>query len=85
MSELISLHPHCPVCGESLLDESQLVDNCPSVALKINSDEVQGMLYLSSVWDSYNYISDLEIKKDSIVEMLCPHCNSKITSKSNAL
>lgn len=82
MSELISLHPHCPVCGESLLDESQLVDNCPSVALKINSDEVQGMLYLSSVWDSYNYISDLEIKKDSIVEMLCPHCNSKITSKS---
>ncbi len=81
MSKLISLSVHCPVCGESFMDESQLVDNCPSILLKVMTDKEEGKLRISSVWDSFNYLCDIEIPRGSIVNMACTHCNSDITSK----
>lgn len=80
MYELISLKVNCPVCGKSLMDEKKLVDNCPSYKLKIKIDEKEGTMNLSSVWESYNYICDIETPEDAIIKIFCSHCNSEIIS-----
>ena len=64
------------------MDDTHLVDNCPSIFLKVITDKDEGPLRLSSVWNSYNYLSDIEIPKGSIVKMACTHCNSELIGKS---
>lgn len=85
MYELISLNVNCPVCGKSLMDEKELVDNCPSYKLKIKIDEKEGIMNLSSVWESYNYICDIETPKNAIVKIFCSHCNSEIISDAECM
>ncbi len=82
MNELISLKVNCPVCGESLMDEKIKVDNCPSYKLKIKVGEKEGIMNLSSVWESYNYLCDIETPENSIVKVFCSHCNSEIISNT---
>lgn len=82
MYELISLKVNCPVCGKSFMDEKNLVDNCPSIKLRIRIDDNEGIIRLSSVWESYNYLCDIETPKNSIVKLSCPNCNSEISSNS---
>ncbi|UCG27441.1 MAG: hypothetical protein JSV24_10765 [Bacteroidales bacterium] len=81
MFNLISLKVKCPVCGKSLMDEEHLVDNCPSIKLKIEIGEANGTINLSSVWDSYNYLVDIELTKDEIATLRCPLCNSDLKSR----
>lgn len=63
------------------MDHDKLVDNEPSVRLIIETPTSKGIIRLSSVYDSYNYISDINIPKDEIAKFYCPHCKSQITSK----
>lgn len=81
MFNLISLKVKCPVCGQSLMDEEQLVDNCPSIKLNIKVGDETGTIRLSSVYDSYNYLTDLELAKDEVPTISCPLCNSHLVSK----
>lgn len=81
MFELISLKVNCPVCGQSLMDEKQLVDNCPSIKLNIRVGDEKGIIHLSSVYESFNHVTDLDLKKDEIAIMSCPLCNSDLVSK----
>jgi len=78
--DLISLRVKCPVCGQSLMDEKRLVDNCPSIKLKIGIGDKEGIIHLSSVYESYNYLCDLDTKKDETIRLYCEHCNSEIKS-----
>lgn len=82
MDELITLNVDCPVCGKSLMDKEVLVDNCPSIKFGIKIDKNKGAMNLSSVWESHNFLSDIETPEDSIVEIYCPHCSSKISDDS---
>ena len=75
---LISLKIKCPVCGQSLMDESQLVDNCPSIKMKIAIGENEGRINLSSVYESYNYICTIDTPEGEIVRLFCEHCNSEL-------
>ncbi|RLD60967.1 MAG: hypothetical protein DRJ01_08780 [Bacteroidetes bacterium] len=81
MHNFVTLNLKCPVCGESLMDHDKLVDNEHSVRLIIKTPTNKGIIRLSSVYGSYNYISDINIPKDEIAEFYCPHCKSQITSK----
>ncbi|MCK5137995.1 MAG: hypothetical protein KAR19_19575 [Bacteroidales bacterium] len=83
MLNLISLRVKCPVCGQSLMDDNRLVDNCPSIRLNIANDQDKGEINLSSVWESYNYVCTLETPKDTTIKLSCPHCNSEIKSKAD--
>lgn len=83
LPNLISLGIKCPVCGHSLMDEKRPVDNCPSIRLNIKVGEEPGIIYLSSVWESFNYISTITIPKKEIIKLSCPHCNSVLQGKSN--
>jgi hypothetical protein len=62
------------------MDKENLVDNEPSVKLKIKSDDSEGFIRFSSVYGSYNYICDYQPVKDSISRFFCPNCNSMIKS-----
>jgi hypothetical protein len=82
MPNLVSLRVKCPVCGHSLMDEKRPVDNCPSIKLNLKIGEDPGVIHLSSVWESYNYVSSIEIPKKEIIHLSCPQCSSEITGKS---
>jgi hypothetical protein len=81
LPNLISLKVKCPVCGHSLMDESRPVDNCPSIRLNIKVGEDPGIIHLSSVWESFNYISTIETPKKEILQLSCPHCNSVLRGR----
>ena len=80
--DLISLRVKCPVCGHSLMDEKRPVDNCSSIRLKVEIGGKEGTINMSSVYDSYNYLCDIETPKDEILHLFCPHCNSEIKCSS---
>lgn len=81
MFNLISLKVKCPVCGKSLMDEEQLVDNCPSIKLTIKLGDDAGTIRLSSVYESYNYMTDIKLPENEISALTCPLCNTDLVSK----
>lgn len=85
MYELISLKLKCPVCGKSLMDENHLVDNEPSILLNVEIADQNGQIRLSSIYGSYNYMTDLEMPKGEIAKFSCPHCEEHITSDSECI
>lgn len=82
MFNLISLKVKCPVCGHSLMNENKLIDNCPSIQVGVDIDEKKGIINLSSVYESYNFMCDIETPECEVVRLFCPHCNSEIKSKT---
>lgn len=85
MYDLMSLKLKCPVCGHSLMDHDRLVDNEPSIKLKIQIDKRKGSINLSSIYGSYNYVADIEIHKNEIAQFYCPHCSANIKSDAECL
>ena len=83
LPNLVSLRVKCPVCGHSLMDEKRPVDNCPSIKLNVEVGEKTGVIHLSSVWESYNYICNIETPKHEVLKLSCPHCNSVIKGKAD--
>ena len=63
------------------MDDKRPVDNCPSIKMKVDVGEESGVINLSSVWESYNYVSSIETPKKEILKLSCPHCNSSIKGK----
>ena len=80
---LISLRVKCPVCGQSLMDESRLVDNCPSIKMKFTAGEKEGFINMSSVYESYNYLCSVECPEDAAIKLYCPQCSSQIKSSAD--
>ena len=80
MNNFISVPVKCPLCGESLMDNAQLVDNEKSIRLIIKIEDKKGIIRLSSIYGSFNHISDIEIPPDAVAYFYCPHCKSQLTS-----
>jgi ssDNA-binding Zn-finger/Zn-ribbon topoisomerase 1 len=80
MFNIISLKVKCPVCQASLMDKATLVDNAPGIKLNISIGNKKGTIWLSSIYESYNYISDFDIALNEIADFTCPHCQTKIVS-----
>jgi Zn finger protein HypA/HybF involved in hydrogenase expression len=85
MYELISLKLKCPICGKSLMDESQLVDNEPSILLNVEIAGTKGEIRLSSIYGSYNYMTDVEMPESEVAKFSCTHCETHITSDSECM
>jgi hypothetical protein len=83
LPNLISLKVKCPVCGQSLMDRERPVDNCPSIKLNVEVGKKKGVINLSSVWESYNYLCTIETPKKKILKLSCPHCKSEIRGKAD--
>jgi len=80
MLNFVSVNIKCPICGKSLMDKKHLVDNKPSVFVKIKFDGQEGDLRLSSIYGSYNLESSVEIPQDTVVRFFCPHCSAELKS-----
>jgi len=80
MNEL-QVNVRCPYCKQSLMDDGQIIDGYPSVKVVIQNSNKRGMLYLSSIYGSYNIISEFNIPKDEIVLFFCPDCHSSLLIK----
>ena len=81
MYSFISLEIKCPECNHSLMNENKKIDNKPSVETKISIGGNKGFIWLSSIYGSYNYDSEIEIDKGDVGNFYCPHCNSELISE----
>ena len=80
MYEFLSLNVTCIHCNRSLMVSEEVIDNKPSIKLGIKVEDQMGVIYLSSLWGSYNYNCKIPLSSDIIAQFYCPHCKKKITS-----
>jgi hypothetical protein len=81
MYNFLSLNLKCPHCGTSFMDETNPVDNEASVFLHIDISKKKGDIHLSSIYGSYNYVSDIDCPSDEVGIFSCPHCGKNLNSK----
>jgi len=79
----VSIQVKCPHCGKSSMDAEHKVDNEPSIKLLIETSKQKGTIYLSSIYGSYNYISNIDIIPNEISKFSCTFCKNEITTKEN--
>ena len=75
---MIQVKVKCPYCGQSLMTDEKKIDNHPSVKVSIKLKDKTGFLYLSSLYGSYEIISEIDLPMDAIVLFFCPHCNADL-------
>jgi ssDNA-binding Zn-finger/Zn-ribbon topoisomerase 1 len=80
MYNFVSLNVKCPICGVSFMDEEHPVDNEPSIKLNIKIADKNGVINLSSIYGSYNYICNVECPNNDVAEFSCPHCHFDLNS-----
>ncbi len=80
MYNFLSLNLDCPHCSKSLMDDSTLVDNEPSICLHIDMGKNKGEINLSSIYGSYNYISTIDTPKGELAVFSCPHCGKVVNT-----
>ncbi len=71
----------CPYCRRSFMDEEMQIDGFPSVKVRIQYGNKNGALYLSSIYGSYNVISEVQIPTQEIVLFFCPECQASLLLK----
>ena len=80
MNEL-QVNLRCPYCKQSLMCDDQIIDGYPSIKVVIQNSNTRRMLYLSSIYGSYNIISEFNIPMDEILLFFCPDCQSSLLIK----
>ena len=79
--EKIVVNVKCPYCRKSLMDEGKKIDGYPSVKTKIQHHDKTGTLHMSSIFGSYNIISDIYVPEEEMVLFSCPECNASLILK----
>ncbi len=74
---------NCPHCNYSFKDETFAIDGYPALKVNVAMDNKQGWIRLSSLYGSYNVSTEFEIPDGTVVNFICPHCNSEIHSTSD--
>lgn len=77
---MVTVNVKCPHCGKSLMDKKRLIDSKPSIAVKLTYAGKRAMLYLSSVYGSYNVETEIDVPKSKIAGFRCPHCDGDLKS-----
>lgn len=77
----ITLSVKCPFCSKSFMDENHKVNNHPGIKLSVNSDGVDGNIWLSSIYGDYKHESDISISEKTVVTFSCPSCKAILNTK----
>jgi predicted RNA-binding Zn-ribbon protein involved in translation (DUF1610 family) len=77
----ITVQVKCPHCGKSLMDHDHKVDNEPGIHLLVKTPSKTGMIWLSSIYGSYNFFTNAEMDDTDVAVFSCPFCKEEITSK----
>jgi uncharacterized protein (UPF0212 family) len=62
------------------MDKEHPVDNEPGIKLDISIGNKKGHIWLSSIYESYNYTADIDIPPNEIAVFHCPSCHEELTS-----
>jgi NADH-quinone oxidoreductase subunit E len=68
----------CARCNHSLMDIDHKIDGHPSIRVTMSFGSKHGWLTISSLYGSYNVVSEYEIPDDTLVNMFCPHCHAEL-------
>ena len=63
------------------MDNEHKVDNEASIKLLINIADKKGIIWLSSIYGSFNYICNIDLPDNEIADLHCPHCKSDMNSE----
>jgi len=77
----LSLDVKCPFCGKSLMDNEHKIDNANSIKMIIELPGKKGFIRLSSIFGSYNYQVDFDVKNGEVSRFYCTHCKTELISK----
>lgn len=74
---------NCPRCNHSLMDNSKLIDDQPSIRLTASFENKHTPFRLSSLYGSGNVESEQAVPHDTIINLFCPHCHADLAGGSN--
>ena len=77
---IFPINVSCPHCNHILEDETFTIDGYPSIKVTISFNHKQGWLRLSCLYGSYNFDSEFDVSRGSVVSFFCPHCNVEFPS-----
>jgi len=80
---IFPIEVNCPHCNHSFRDETFAIDGYPCVKINVATDHHRGWIRLSCLYGSYNVSTEFEIPEGTVVNFMCPHCNSEIHSTSD--
>lgn len=70
----------CPK-GHELMDEHVRIDGLPTIKLKLKVNGKESFAYLDPIYGKNRIKTDVPIKENDQVEILCPKCNIPLTEK----
>ena len=73
----------CPHCNHSFKDKTFAIDGYPCLKINVATEHKVGWIRLSCLYGSYSLSTEFEIPKGTVVNFICPHCNSQIRSTSD--
>jgi NADH:ubiquinone oxidoreductase subunit E len=76
---------NCPDCGRSLMDSDYLIDDYPSIGVRISFNLTHGRLKLSCLYGSHHIELDCEVPPDTVTRFFCPHCNAEFLASGNCI
>lgn len=76
--KLISLKVRCPHCEKSLMDHTLFLNAKPGIKVRLEQGGKIGVLYLCSSYGCFDKSSNLELVKDEIANLYCPHCKENL-------
>jgi methionyl-tRNA synthetase len=62
------------------MEEAHKIDGYPSVKVIIEHENKKGMLYLSSLYGSYNIETDVFVPEKKLASFFCPQCQKELKS-----
>ncbi|MDI3523670.1 hypothetical protein [Kosmotoga sp.] len=68
----------CPYCQRSLMNTTEVIDKHPSIQLEVVHEKHHGIIWLSSVYGSYNYKITFNIPDGVTAKFFCPHCSEEL-------
>ena len=82
---LISLKVKCPNCKQSLMDYKTFLNAKPSIKLRIEVKENQGVIHLCATYGCYEKSSNIELVNDEIARLTCSHCKKNLDTTINCV
>ncbi|MBT3224046.1 MAG: hypothetical protein HN348_33675, partial [Proteobacteria bacterium] len=73
----------CSRCNHGLMDVTHPIDDYPSIRITASFDDKHGWLRLSSLYGSHHVESEHPIRPNTIAQLFCPHCHTKLVGAMN--
>jgi len=81
-ARIFPIEARCPRCNHTLMDKELTLDGYPSIKVTLSFNGKQGWLRLSSLYGSYNFLSEHDIPIATATKFYCPYCHENLNGYS---